>query len=245
MNHYLPHIIELRSRIIRCGLLTLFVFLGFFYIDNHLYSFIAKPLLTQLPSGGSLIATTVTASFTVPMKLAFVLAVFLTIPYTLFQLWSFIAPGLYPNEKQKTLYYVLLSLLLFYSGVSFAYCVICPVALEFFAKCAPNGVLVMTDIQAYLDFVLTLLFAGGIAFQVPIITFAAIRSGLISPEKLAHFRPYVIVASFILGMLLTPPDVVSQILLALPMWALFEVGLFFATKRQESRFVSNGDAPIE
>jgi len=231
LNHYLSHVIELRTRMIRCGLLTLVIFLGLFYIDNRLYSFIAKPLLAQLPSGSTLIATTVTASFTVPMKLAFIVAIFFSIPYILFQLWSFIAPGLYPPEKQKTLYYAISSLGLFYSGTLFAYFVICPVALAFFAKCAPSGVVVMTDIQAYLDFVLTLLFAGGVAFQVPIITFVAIRSGIISEEKLTHFRPYIIVTAFILGMLLTPPDVVSQILLALPMWGLFEVGLFCARKK--------------
>lgn len=226
ISPYLPHLVEFRQRLIRCVIAFLAVFLALFFIDNHLYSFIAKPLLAELPFGSSLIATQVTSTFMVPMKLALILAFFLIIPYILYQIWSFITPGLYKAEKRSIFPYLIASLLLFYSGVTFAYYCICPAALSFFAHCSPANVLVMTDIKDYLDFVLTLLFSGGIAFQVPIITFASLQFGIISAEKLAHFRPYVIVAAFILGMLLTPPDVVSQILLALPIWGLFEVGLF-------------------
>ena len=222
---YLPHLIEFRRRLIRCCIAFLFVFLALFFIDNHLYNFIAKPLLAELPSGNTLIAVEVTSTFMVPMKLALVLSFFLSIPYILYHIWAFVTPGLYPSEKRHIFPYLISSLLLFYSGVAFAYYCICPAALSFFAHCSPSNVTVMTDIKAYLDFVLSLLFSGGIAFQVPIITFASLQFGLISPEKLAHFRPYVIVAAFILGMLLTPPDVVSQILLALPIWGLFELGL--------------------
>jgi sec-independent protein translocase protein TatC len=225
---YLPHLIELRTRIIRSSLVILALFLGLFLIDDTLYTIIARPLLSQLPAESSMIATAVTTPFTVPMKLAFILACFLAIPYVLYQLWSFLVPGLYTNEKQKIQPFVVVSILLFYSGTTFAYAIICPLALGFFAKCAPVGIKVMTDIQAYLDFVLTILFAGGVAFQVPVITCALIKFNVVSMEKLIHFRPYIIVAAFVLGMLLTPPDVVSQILLALPIWWLFEAGLLWA-----------------
>ena len=224
---YLPHLIELRARIIRVSLIVFALFLGLFLIDDILYSFIAKPLLLQLPAESAMIATSVTTPFTVPMKLAFIFACFLAIPYVLYQLWSFLAPGLYLSEKRKIQPFIFASIFLFYSGVIFAYMVICPMALGFFAKCAPAGVKVMTDIQAYLDFVLTILFAGGIAFQVPVITCTLINFNIVSVEKLIHLRPYIIVAAFILGMLLTPPDVVSQILLALPMWWLFEAGILW------------------
>lgn len=228
MDTVIPHLIECRARIIRSGLVISCLFAALFYIDEHLYAWIAKPLLSQLPAGGSIIATAVTTTFIVPMKLALVLSVFLTIPYLLYEIWSFIAPGLYTKEKKMVLPFLVTSTLLFYSGVAFAYYLICPMALGFFAKCAPAGVLVMTDIQAYLDFVLTVLFAGGIAFQVPIVTLALLKSGLVSISQMEHCRPYVIVAAFVIGMILTPPDVVSQILLALPMWGLFEGGLLLA-----------------
>lgn len=225
---YLPHIIELRSRLLKSASLIFVLFILFFCVDNEIYHWIAKPLMTKLPVGSQLIATEVTSPFTVPMKLAFILSFFLSVPYILYQVWSFIAPGLYPNEKKHIRPFLFASTILFYSGVLFAYWIICPLALSFFAKCAPTNVLVMTDIRGYLDFVLTVLFAGGIAFQVPVVTVALVRSKLVSIEKLVHLRPYMIVAAFVLGMLLTPPDVVSQILLALPMWGLFELGLLIA-----------------
>lgn len=221
----LTHLIEFRKRLIRCSLVILCIFIGLFYIDDYLYTVFAKPLLTQLPLGSALIATEVTTTFTVPMKLALIAALFISIPYVLYELWSFIAPGLFLQEKQKIIPFILSSTILFYLGVSFAYFVICPLALGFFANCAPKGVLVMTDIKSYLDFVLTLLFSSGLAFQVPVITLVLIKTKVVTIEKLSHLRPYVIVTAFILGMILTPPDVVSQILLALPMWGLFEIGL--------------------
>jgi len=228
MDTIIPHLIELRTRIIRCGLIVLCLFAALFCIDEHLYAWIAKPLLSQLPAGSSIIATAVTTPFMVPMKLAMIFSFFVTIPYLLYEIWSFIAPGLYLKEKKRVLPFLITSTVLFYSGVVFAYYIICPMALGFFAKCAPNGVLVMTDIQSYLDFVLTVLFAGGVAFQVPIITLALLQSGLVTISQMEHCRPYVIVAAFVVGMILTPPDVVSQILLALPMWLLFEGGLLLA-----------------
>jgi len=239
VNTYLPHLIELRTRIIRSIVAIFSLFLILFSIDKHLYTFIAKPLLQQLPIGSALIATEVTATFIAPMKLAFILSLFLSMPYLFYQLWSFVSPGLYRKEKQKALPFLITSILLFYTGVLFAYAIICPLALAFFAKCAPIGVMVMTDIQAYLDFVLTVLFAGGIAFEVPIITLACIKFRLISITQLEYLRPYIIVGAFILGMLLTPPDVVSQILLALPMWGLFEAGLFIAKCSQKKISCTN------
>jgi sec-independent protein translocase protein TatC len=228
MDRLFPHLTECRTRIIRSLLIVLCLFLALFCIDEYLYTWIAKPLLSQLPIGSSMIATEVTTPFMVPMKLALIFSFFLAIPYLLHEIWSFIAPGLYMKEKKMILPFLVTSTFLFYSGVLFAYYIICPMALGFFAKCAPVGVLVMTDIQAYLDFVLTVLFAGGIAFQVPIITLALLKSGLFTITQLEHCRPYVIVGVFVISMILTPPDVVSQILLALPMWFLFESGLLFA-----------------
>lgn len=228
MDTVIPHLIELRTRIIRCSAIILCLFAALFCIDEHLYAWIAKPLLSQLPAGSSIIATAVTTPFMVPMKLAMILSFFISIPYLLYEIWSFIAPGLYLKEKKMVLPFLIISTILFYTGVGFAYYIICPLALGFFAKCAPVGVLVMTDIQAYLDFVLTVLFGGGIAFQVPIITLALLQSGLVTILQMEHCRPYVIVSAFFMGMILTPPDVVSQILLALPMWWLFESGLLLA-----------------
>lgn len=228
MNTFLPHLIELRTRVIRSSIVVMLLFIGFFWIDEYLYSFIAKPLISQLPKGGTMVATEVTTTFMVPMKLAFVVALLVAVPYVLYQIWGFVAPGLYTNEKRSILPFLFASILLFYLGSIFAYSIICPMALGFFAKCAPPNVTVMTDIKAYLDFVLSILLAGGIAFQVPIITVALIKSRLISIVQLEHLRPYIIVAAFILGMLLTPPDVISQVLLALPMWGLFEGGLVLA-----------------
>jgi sec-independent protein translocase protein TatC len=224
----IPHLVELRTRTIRSVIVVLLFFLALFYIDEYLYTEIAKPLLTQLPAGSSLIATEVTSTFMAPMKLAWILALFLAIPYLFYQLWSFVTPGLYANEKRAFLPFLIASTFLFYLGIAFGYFIICPMALGFFAKCAPAGVSMMTDIGAYLNFVLGILFASGIAFQVPVITLALIKANWVTMAQLIYLRPYIIVAAFVLGMILTPPDVLSQILLALPMWGLFEIGLIFA-----------------
>lgn len=233
MTSYLPHLLELRKRLILSCMVLSSVFLVFFYFDELLYSAIASPLLQQLPKGGHLIATEVTSSFMVPMKLAFITSLFFCMPYLFYQAWAFVAPGLYRNEKKTIFPLLISSLILFYLGTTFAFLVICPMALHFFANCLPPGVVMLTDLRHYLDFVLTVLLGGGIAFQVPIIVFALIRAGVTTADQLIYCRPYVIVAAFVLGMLLTPPDVVSQILLALPMWGLFEIGVFL-TKRQIS-----------
>ncbi len=228
MNNLIPHLIEFRRRVIFCTFFVFTLFIGLFAIDEHLYTMIARPLLAELPAGNTMIATEVMTPFMVPMKLAWITAIFCAVPVLSYQLWAFIAPGLYPNEKQTVLPFLIGSLVLFYGGVFFSYTVICPMALGFFAKSAPANVMVMTDIKAYLDFVLTVLLAGGLAFQVPIVTLTVVKANLVSIEQLEYLRPYIIVAAFVLGMLLTPPDVVSQILLALPMWGLFEAGLLTA-----------------
>lgn len=227
MNDFIPHLIELRSRLISCLWVFSLSFLVLFYFDEKLYTLLADPLFQVLPEKNSLIATDITSPFTVPMKLAFITTLVLTAPYCLYQIWSFVAPGLYQAEKKTVLPFLIFSILCFYIGILFSYFILCPLALNFFVHLAPKGVLVMTDIRHYLDFVLTLLFAGAIAFQVPVITLALIRSKIISINLMIHLRPYVIVFCFIAGMLLTPPDVLSQILVAIPMWGLYEMGILF------------------
>lgn len=228
MDNFLPYLIELRKKIIQSSLVVLCIFICLFYADDWLYNLLANPLQRFLPKDSSIIAIEVTSAFTVPMKLAFVTAIFITIPYLLYQLWSFIAPALYPREKQNLLPLIIASIVLFYAGVLFSFFVICPMALQFFVNVAPRNLRILTDIRHYLDFVLTILLAGGLAFQVPVVTLAFLKAKWVSIGQLQHVRPYVIVAAFIMGMLLTPPDVVSQILLAVPMWGLFEAVLWMA-----------------
>lgn len=234
MYEFVPHLVDLRKRLIRIAIVILLLFSVLFCIDEQLYTWLAKPLLENLPQGAQLVAVDVTSPFTVPMKLAFILSIFLAAPYCLFEIWSFIAPGLYRREKQTILPFLISSIIFFYLGIAFSFTVICPMTLKFFVNAAPMNVTLMTDIRAYLEFVLTLLFAGGIAFQVPVITLALIRFRIVSTLLLTHLRPYIIVLAFVLGMLLTPPDVLSQILVAVPMWGLFELGLLFG-KRFEAK----------
>lgn len=228
MNNYLPYLIELRRKIIHSSVFVLLLFLGLFYIDEWLYAQLAESLQKHLPFDSSIIATEVTSAFTVPMKLAFVTAIFIAIPYLSYQVWSFISPALYPKEKKNLFPLLFASIVFFYTGVAFSYFIICPMALQFFANAAPKNVRILTDIRHYLDFVLTILLAGGLAFQVPVITLALLQAKWVSIANLIYVRPYIIVAAFVVGMLLTPPDVVSQILLALPMWGLFEMVLLVA-----------------
>ncbi len=227
-NTSICHWIEFRKRILYSASILFFVFLTLFCIDDKLYIWIAKPLLTQLPAGSQIIATEVTSTFMVPMKLAWVSALIIVMPYLLHQLWAFVVPGLYKQEKKAILPLLFLSIVLFYLGLLFSYYTICPLALGFFAKSAPVGVSVMTDIRAYLDFVLSIVLSAGFAFQVPVILLGLLQAGIVTVKQLAYLRPYVIVGAFIVGMLLTPPDVISQILLALPMWVLFELVLLWA-----------------
>lgn len=225
---FMSHLVELRDRLLRAVLVVLFLFLGLFSYSNELYSLLAEPLLIHLPAGSSMIATEVASPFLTPFKLAMMSAIFIGMPFILYQLWAFIAPGLYKHEKSLAFPLLFSSIILFYLGMVFAYFVVFPLMFQFFTGIALEGVTMMTDITKYLDFVLKMFFAFGLAFEVPIATILVISTGMTTADKLADKRPYIIVVAFIFGMLLTPPDVVSQMLLAVPMWILFELGLIFS-----------------
>ena len=224
----IAHLTELRSRLLRIVLIWLVIFLGLFYFANDLYTFISEPLRAYLPEGASMIATDGASPFLTPFKLALICALFLAMPFILHQFWGFIAPGLYKHEKRIALPLLASSIILFYSGMAFAYFVVFPLVFGFFTSVAPAGVTVMTDISAYLDFVMTLFLAFGLSFEIPVATVLLVLSGAVDVAKLKAVRGYVVVGCFVLGMLLTPPDVISQTLLALPMWLLYEVGILFA-----------------
>ena len=224
----LTHLLELRSRLMRSVGVVLVLFLGLYPFREPLYSGLAGPLMAVLPEGGSMIATQVATPFLIPLKVALVSAFFLSIPYLLSQLWAFVAPGLYRHEKKLVWPLLISSVVLFYSGMAFAYFLVFPLIFQFFAAATPDGVAMMTDIGEYLSFVMTLFFAFGAAFEVPIATILLVRSGATTAAALAAKRPYVIVGAFTIGMLLTPPDVISQVLLALPVWLLFELGVFLS-----------------
>ena len=221
----MSHLVELRDRVVRMVLAVLVLFLGMFYWANEIYVYLAEPLTRHLPDGANMIAIDVASPFLTPFKLVLMLAVFLAMPVILYQCWSFVAPGLYANEKRIAGPLLVSSILLFYAGVAFAYYVVFPLVFGFFTSVGPEIVNISTDIGRYLDFVLALFFGFGLAFEVPIATIILIAIGLTTPQKLSEKRPFVIVGAFILGMLLTPPDVISQVLLALPVWLLFEAGL--------------------
>lgn len=225
---FLAHLVELRNRLLRCILCIAFFALPLSVYSNEIYALLAQPLMAHLPQNSSMIATNVTSPFMTPFKLSLLTAVFLSVPFILGQFWGFLAPALYKNERKAIFPLLIASTILFYCGVAFAYFVVAPLALGFFTAAAPVGVTVMTDIEAYLDFVLTLFFAFGVCFEVPIFTVVAVWSEFTTIESLVEKRPYVIVGAFVIGMFLTPPDVLSQTLLAVPMWLLFEAGLLFA-----------------
>ncbi|WP_163835974.1 twin-arginine translocase subunit TatC [Spartinivicinus ruber] len=219
------HLVELRSRILRCLVAVLIAFACLFYFANDIYSFISEPLRSILPEGSSMIATEITQTFFTPFKLTVVAAIFLAIPYILHQVWGFIAPGLYQHERKLAIPLLASSVMLFYLGIAFAYYVVFPLLFNFFTTIGPEDVSVMPDIHSYLSIVLKLFFAFGIAFEIPIATVLLIWSGISSVTSLRKKRPYIIVGCFVVGMLLTPPDVFSQSLLAIPMWLLFETGV--------------------
>jgi sec-independent protein translocase protein TatC len=225
---FVSHLLELRDRLLRMVLVVAVVFVVLFPFANQIYVVVASPLMAHLPEGTSMIATEVASPFLTPFKLSLVAAIFIAMPYILYQFWAFVAPGLYRHEQRMVLPLLASSVLLFYLGVVFAYYVVFPLIFAFFTGTAPEGVAVMTDISRYLDFVLTLFFAFGIAFEVPIATILMVWAGMTTPENLARKRPYIVVGAFLIGMLLTPPDVISQTLLAVPMWLLFEVGVFLS-----------------
>jgi sec-independent protein translocase protein TatC len=225
---FLSHLIELRNRLLRMVLCVLLVFLGLLPYANEIYSALAGPLLKHLPQNSTMIAIEVASPFFIPMKLALVAAIFISVPVILYQFWAFVAPGLYRHERRMILPLLLSSTVLFYCGAAFAYFVVFPLVFGFLSATAPQGITVMTDISQYFDFVLTFFFAFGICFEVPIFTIVLVWMGATTPQSLADKRPYVVVGVFVIAMFLTPPDPVSQTLLALPMWLLFESGLFFS-----------------
>jgi len=224
----ISHLLELRSKLLKSIASVLIVFICSVYWANDIYHYMAIPLMQSLPLGGSMIATDVAAPFFAPFKLTLVLSFFVAVPYVLFQIWSFVAPGLYKHEKRLVMPLLFSSTVLFYLGIAFAYYVVFPVVFGFFANTAPEGVQVATDISSYLDFVLKLFFAFGLSFEIPIAVVLLCWAGVTTPEDLKQKRPYIIVGAFVVGMLLTPPDVISQTMLAVPMLLLFEGGLFAA-----------------
>lgn len=227
-DNFISHLIELRNRLLRIAIGLVLVFVAFFPFANDIYALLAAPLLSKLPAGGQMIATAVTTPFFVPMKVAMMAAFIVSLPHTLYQVWAFVAPGLYVHEKKFMIPMIIASSLLFLAGMAFAYFLVFPVVFGFIVGIAPQGVAVMTDIGNYLDFVLTLFFAFGLAFEVPIAVVMAVRFGWVTTQELQHARGYVLVGAFVVGAIFTPPDIISQFMLAVPMWLLYELGILVA-----------------
>jgi sec-independent protein translocase protein TatC len=222
---FISHLIELRSRLLKIVCYVLLIFVGTAVYANEIYHYLATPLLQHMPQNSTMIAIDVASPFFTPFKLAFVVAVFIAVPFILYQFWGFVAPGLYRHEKLIALPLLLSSTLLFYGGAAFAYFLVFPLVFGYLTGSAPTGVAVMTDIATYLDFILTMFFAFGMSFEIPIVAIVLVWAGIMTPQSLAEKRPYVIVGVFVIAMFLTPPDALSQTLLAVPMWMLFELGL--------------------
>lgn len=236
---FVGHLMELRDRMLRSVLVVLAVFIVAFPFANDIYHILALPLVSNLPAGGSMIATGVVSPFLTPIKLAFIASIFIAFPYLMFEAWAFIAPGLYKHEKKLAVPLIVSSAILFYVGIVFAYFIVLPNVFVFMLSMAIEGVNHAPDITLYLDFALKLFFAFGIAFEVPIATILLVLGGVTTPESLSEKRPYIIVGAFIFGMLLTPPDPASQVMLAIPMWLLFEAGLLL------SRMIKKKDSTDE
>jgi len=232
---FISHLVELRQRLMRGIGAILIVFIACAPFANTLYEYLASPLMAALPEGNTMISTEPHGPFFVPFKFAFAFAVGVAMPYLLYQIWAFVAPGLYAHEKKAVIPLLVSSSILFYLGILFAYFIVFPIIFAFFTGTAPEGVAVMTDINAYLSFVLKLFFAFGIAFEVPIATVLLVKAGVTTPENLSAKRPYIIVSAFVIGMFLTPPDVFSQTMLAIPVWILFEIGLYFSKVTQRKK----------
>lgn len=227
-NSFIAHLVELRTRLIRVFLVLLTAFLPCGVFARELYSILAHPLLEKLPQGGQMIATAVTTPFLIPMKVALMTAFLLTLPHTMYQVWAFVAPGLYAHEKRLFLPLVIASSILFFLGMSFAYFAVLPLVFEFIIYFAPEGVAVMTDIGEYLGFVLSMFLAFGITFEVPVFVLVLIRAGIVPIDKMKAIRHYVLVGAFVIAAIVTPPDVVSQFLLAVPLYLLYELGIILA-----------------
>lgn len=225
---FISHLIELRDRLIRAIMAIIIVFLAIVNWARDIYTLLAAPMLASLPQGGQMIATDVAGAFLVPMKVTLMVAFLIALPYVLYQIWAFVAPGLYSHEKRLALPLVIASVVLFFTGMSFAYFVVFPTVFGFINKFAPTGVAVMTDIDKYLSFVLSTFLAFGVTFEVPVVVIVLVKIGIVSVEKLREIRPYVIVGAFVVGAVFTPPDVMSQFMLAVPLWLLYELGIMLA-----------------
>ncbi|MDO9012500.1 MAG: twin-arginine translocase subunit TatC [Gallionella sp.] len=224
----IAHLIELRTRLLHSVIALLLIFVCLFPWASDLYALLAQPMLSKLPEGGQMIATDVTTPFIVPLKVTMMAAFLIALPYLLYQVWRFVAPGLYAHEKRLVVPLIAASVILFFCGMAFAYFVVFPVVFGFITASAPAGVAVMTDIDKYLSFVLSMFMAFGITFQVPVAVVLLVRMGMVSIEKLREIRPYVVVGAFVIGAIFTPPDVVSQFMLAVPLWLLYEAGIVVA-----------------
>ncbi len=224
----LSHLVELRSRLMKAAAAVAVIFVGLVPFAQEVFTLVAQPLMSKLPEGASMIATQVASPFLTPFKTAFWVAVFAAMPIVIYQAWAFVAPGLYKRERKVALPLVLSSIALFYSGAAFAYYVVFPLMFGFFTAATPDGVAMMTDIGEYLDFVLVLFFTFGISFEVPIAILLLVGAGVVSPKSLSKMRPYVLLGAFTLGMFLTPPDMISQTLLAVPLFLLYEIGILMS-----------------
>lgn len=225
---FISHLVELRDRLLRAILAVLIVFLGLFYWASDIYTLLARPLLAALPTGGTMIATDVVGVFLVPVKVTLLVAFLVVLPYVLYQIWAFVAPGLYAHEKRLALPLVVTSSVLFFAGMAFAYFIVFPSVFKFMAAIAPEGVAWMTDIEKYFSFVLAMFLAFGVTFETPVAVVLLVHMGVVSLEKLRQVRSYVIVGAFVIGAIFTPPDVISQLLLAVPLCLLYELGLWVA-----------------
>ena len=231
---FISHLVELRDRLLRAILAVLVVFLCLFPWAKDMYTLLALPLLAVLPQGGQMIATDVVGVFLVPMKVALLVSFVIALPYVLFQIWAFVAPGLYTHEKRLVLPLIVTSTWLFVAGMAFAYFLVFPVVFKFMASIAPEGVAWMTDIEKYLSFALTMFVAFGVTFEVPVAVVLLVRMNVVSVAKLREIRPYVIVGAFVIGAVFTPPDVISQLMLAVPLWVLYELGILVASMMSKS-----------
>jgi len=244
---FLSHLIELRERLLKAVAAVLLVLLALVPLANKLYGWLALPLIKHLPQGGTMIATEIASPFLTPIKLAFFVAVFIAMPFILYQLWAFVAPGLYRHEKKLALPILLSAMVLFYIGCAFAYFLVLPAVFAFMTGIAPAGVAVMPDIGRYLDFVLVLFLAFGLCFEVPVVLIILVSLGVVTPQQLAKSRPYAVVGAFIVAAVLTPPDVFSQMMLAIPMCVLYEIGIIaartMARRSEETAEPRSADQP--
>jgi len=242
---FISHLIEMRNRLLRAMLAIVIIFVCLFPWAQDIYALLARPLLAALPKGGQMIATEITTPFFVPMKVTLMAAFLLALPWVFYQAWAFVAPGLYQHEKRIGVPLVIASIILFLTGMPFAYFLVFPLVFHFIVSVTPTGVAVMTDIGKYLDFVLTMFMAFGITFEVPIAVVLLVKMGMVSVAKLREIRPYVIVGAFVIGAIFTPPDVISQFMLATPLWVLYEIGIIVAAMISKPRPESGSDyAPM-